>query len=155
IERIPVQKLSENPELEKILLHPAIPRERKMRLVENLLAPHLGTLVRNFLRLIIDKRREEILEFILDGYKPVADLVGGIVRANVQTVIPLTRQRLERLRTILERLSGKKVELSTEINPAILGGVVIRMGNKVIDGSISSRLETLRRRLMKDGRLGF
>ena len=141
--------LRENPELKRILLHPAIPRERKSALIDRLLAPHLDPLVRNFLRLIIDKRREEILKFILDGYKSVADLIGGVARATVQTVIPLMEERLARIEEILKRLSGKRVEIKTEINPEILGGLVIRIGNTVIDGSVRSHLENLRRRLME------
>lgn len=143
------QLLRENHELKKILLRPAIPRERKIKLIDSLLSPHLNPLVTNFLRLIVDKRREEMLDFILEGYKPVADLVGGVVRATVQTVVPLSEERLEILRNTLERLSGKKVEVRTEIQPEILGGVVITIGNKVIDGSVRSRLENLRKRLME------
>lgn len=142
------QLLRENQELKKILLHPAIPRQRKIKLIDSLLAPHVSPLVTNFLHLIVEKRREEMLEFVLDGYKQVADLVGGVVRATVQTVIPLTEERLATLKNTLERLSGKKVEINTEINPEILGGVIIRIGNRVIDGSVRSRLANLRRRLM-------
>ncbi|MFN3467144.1 MAG: ATP synthase F1 subunit delta [Candidatus Brocadiales bacterium] len=143
------QLLRENHELKKILLCPAIPRERKIKLLDSLLAPHLNPFVINFLRLIVDKRREEMLNFILEGYKPIADLVGGVARAVVQTVVPLTEERFAILRDTLERLSGKKVEVRTELKPEILGGVVITIGNKVIDGSVRSRLENLRKRLME------
>lgn len=144
-----VELLRENEELRKVLLHPAIPRERKAQLVDSLLAPHLSPLVRNFLRLIIDKRREKILEFIMYEYKSIADLLGGAARATIQAAIPLSESQLSRIREVLERLSGKEVEIRTEINPKILGGVIIRIGNKIIDGSITSRLKNLRRRLVE------
>ena len=144
-----VELLRENHELRKILFHPAIPRERKTQLVDSILAPHISHLVGNFLRLIIDKRREKVLERIMYEYKSIADLVGGIMRATIQTATPLSEPQLSRLKQALERLSEKKVETSTEINPKILGGVIVRMGNKIIDGSIASRLKNLRRRLVE------
>ena len=150
-----VQFLKENHELKKVLLHPAIPKERKIQIIDSLLSPQVSPLVRNFLRLIVDKRREGVLEFIQDVYKSVADLVGGIVRATIQTVIPLTEERIVRLKDTLERYSEKKVEVRTEIRPEILGGVVVRIGNKVIDGSVLSRLENLRRGLVERRAAGF
>lgn len=149
------QFLKENQDLKKILLHPAIPKGKKIQIIDSLLSPQVNPLVRNFLRLVVDKRRGEVLELLEDVYKPVADHVGGIIRATVQTVIPLTGERIVRLKDTLERHSKKKVELTTELKPELLGGVVVRIGNKVIDGSISSRLENLRRRLVERRAAGF
>lgn len=141
----------ENAQLRKVILHPSVTREEKTRLVESILAPHLSPLVRNFLLLIITKRREKILDDILEQYQAVADSVGGTGRAVVQTAIPLSDEKLARLKSTLETITKKTVEVETRVTPEILGGVIVKIGNKVIDGSIVTRLNNLRRRLVETG----
>ncbi|MFQ5957653.1 MAG: ATP synthase F1 subunit delta, partial [Candidatus Brocadiales bacterium] len=70
----------ENVQLKEIFLHPSVTRDEKTRLVENILAPHLSPLVRNFLLLIVTKRRERILDDVLEQYRVVADSVSGTIR---------------------------------------------------------------------------
>lgn len=141
----------ENAQLRKVILHPSVTRGEKTRLVENIFAPHLSPLVRNFLLLIITKRREKILDDILEQYQAVADSVSGTCRAVVQTAMPLSDERLIRLKAALVAVTKKTVEVETRVTPEILGGVVVRIGNKVIDGSIVTRLNNLRRRLVETG----
>ncbi len=141
----------ENAHLRKIILHPSVTREEKTRLIESLLAPHLSPLVRKFLLLIVAKRRERILDDVLEQYRAVADSVGGTLRATVQTAIPLADEKLARLKEILETITKGTVEVNTKVTPEILGGAIIRIGNKVIDGSTASHLNNLRRKLVEVG----
>ncbi|MCB7130116.1 MAG: ATP synthase F1 subunit delta [Candidatus Brocadiales bacterium] len=141
----------ENADLKKILLHPSVTRDEKARLVKSVFAPYISPLVRNFLLLIVSKRRESILSDLLEEYQAVADLVGGRSRAVIRTAIPLTEEKHARLKKALEDMAQKEVEIETQVAPEILGGVVVRIGNRVIDGSVASRLKNLRRRLVEVG----
>ena len=67
----------------------------------------------------------------------------------VQTAIPLTEDRLVKLTKKLEKLTKKKVDIETEINKDIIGGMIIRIENKIIDGSITNHLKNLKKSLLK------
>ena len=84
-----------------------------------------------------------------DIYKTVAARIRGIVSIKVQTAIPLTEERLAGLRNNLEKLIKKKVEIETEVNKEIIGGMIIRIENKIIDGSITNHLKNLKKSLLK------
>lgn len=141
----------QNEKLKKTFLHPSVTRDEKTRLVRGIFAPHVSPLVRNFLLLLVEKRRENILDDLLEQYQAVADLVGGRYRALVKTAAPLTEDRLARLKKALEDMTKKTVEMNVQITPEILGGVIIKIGNRVIDGSVASRLKNLRKKLTEVG----
>ncbi len=141
----------ENATLRKIFLHPSVTRDEKTALVKNVFAPHVSPLVRNFLLLIVSKRREKILADLLEQYQAIADLVSGKGRALVRSAIPLSDDKHARIKKALEDMTQKEIEIETQVTPEILGGVIIKIGNKVIDGSVFSRLKNLRRKLVEVG----
>ncbi len=141
----------ENEKLRKIFLHPSVTRDEKTSLVKSVFAPYVSTLVKNFLLLLVTKRRENILDDVLEQYQAVADLVGGRSRATVTTAIPITEDRRAGLKKTLEDVTNRTVEVNTRVDPEILGGVVVKMGNKVIDGSVATRLKNLRKKLVEVG----
>ncbi len=102
----------------------------------------------NFLNLLVDRRREGIIEFIPEVYKPAVDDKRGVIKAKVQTVISLTGERLDNFKKKLKKLTGKTVEVDVVQNPEILGGMIIQIGNTMIDGSVASRLKNLKTRLL-------
>ncbi|MCP4364843.1 MAG: ATP synthase F1 subunit delta [Planctomycetes bacterium] len=141
----------ENKKLRKIFLHPSVTQDEKTRLVKGVFAPFVSTLVRNFLLLLITKRREGILDDLLEQYQAVADLVGGRSRATVTTAIPLTEDRLASIKKTLEGITNRTVKVNARVDPEILGGVIVKMGNKIIDGSVVARLKKLRKQLVEVG----
>jgi len=134
--------------LKKILFHPSIPRSSKKDLIKNVFGKSVSDLMMNFLSLLVDRRKEEILEFIPDVYRTVADKQKGVIKVMVQTVVPLTGDRLDNFKKRLKKITGKTVELEVVQNPNILGGMVIQIGNKMIDGSVANRLKNLKTRLL-------
>jgi F-type H+-transporting ATPase subunit delta len=90
-----------------------------------------------------------MLDYLADVFKEVAGRIRGVTCIKVQTAFPLTDSKLDRLKESLEKLTKKKVELETEINKDIIGGMVINMGNKIIDGSTLNRLRNLKKKLLK------
>ncbi|MDN3509914.1 MAG: ATP synthase F1 subunit delta [Candidatus Jettenia sp. CY-1] len=134
--------------LKKILFHPSIPRSEKKDLIKNVFGGSVSDLMKNFLYLLVDRRKIGLLEFIPEVYKTVASEKKGIVKARVQTVIPLAGERLDNFKKQLSKLTGKTVEVEVVHNPDILGGVIIQIGNKMIDGSVVSKLKNLKTRLL-------
>lgn len=134
--------------LKKILFHPSIPRSSKKDLITRVFGKSVSGLMMNFLSLLVDRRKEGLLEFIPDVYKTVTDEKKGVIKATVQTVVPLTGERLDNFKKQLKKMTGKTVELEVVQNPDILGGMVIKIGNKMIDGSVANRLKNLKTKLL-------
>ncbi len=134
--------------LKKVLFHPSITRDDKKKLIKNVFGEPISDLMRNFLYLLVDRRKEEILGFIPEVYKAATDEKKGIIKAKVHTAIPLTGDRLNKFKKKLHKITGKTVELEIIHNPDILGGLVIHIGNKMIDGSVAHRLQNLKSKLL-------
>lgn len=140
--------ISKQEKLKKVLFHPSISRSSKKDLLRNVFGKSVSALMMNFLSLVVDRRKEEILEFIPDVYGAVADEKKGVIKATIQTAFPLTGDRLDAFKKQLKKITGKTVELEVVQNPGILGGMVIQIGNKMIDGSVANRLKNLKTRLL-------
>ncbi len=140
--------ITKQEKLKKVLFHPSIPRSGKKDLLRNVFGKSVSDLMMNFLGLVVDRRKEEILEFIPDVYRAVAYEKKGVIKATVQTAFPLTGDRLDTFKKQLKKITGKTVELEVVQNPSILGGMVIQIGNKMIDGSVANRLKNLKTRLL-------
>ncbi len=144
------QLLSTNKEFRGVLYHPSITKTDKKDIVDKVIVSQCSSKwIKNLLFVLIDKRRERILDYLPDVYKGVAGRIRGIVPIKVQTVIPLTEDKLVKLKKNLEKLTKKKVEIETEVNKDIIGGMIIRIENKIIDGSITNHLKNLKKSLLK------
>ena len=114
-----------HPTLRRVLLNPAIPTERKRAVVDALLSQ------------------------VLRAYRPRLLDHLGIVEAQVTTAQPLTPERAAAIEHSLAQVSGRTVTMVTDIDPAILGGVVARLGTTVYDGSVAGHLERMRHTLLE------
>ncbi len=133
--------LTEYPEFYEIICTPKIGNAEKKTVILEAFENHISQTLLNFLKIIIDKKRgTDILDIIKDFDRRV-DAHKNIVKAKVESVIPLTEEQLETLKGNLNKLTGKEVLLSNQINPALLGGISIQMGDRVIDGSVKFKLE--------------
>ena len=141
--------LRENRELREFLLHPRVPPTRKKKLAEEVFRGLVSPLVFHSLCHIVEKKREELLTAIGDEFKEVADEYRGIAKATVQTAAEVSEERLKSIKVRLEQFLGKRVELHVEVIPEILGGVVLRIGSQIVDGSIRGRLERMRNQLLE------
>jgi F-type H+-transporting ATPase subunit delta len=146
-----IKKLLEtNREFRDILYHPSITKTDKKDIINKTIGRQCSSKwVRNLLYILIDKRREKILDFLPDVFKGVAGQIRGVVSVKVQTAFPLTGTRRVKLKENIEKLTKKKVELETEVNKEIIGGMIIRIENKIIDGSITNHLKNLKKNLLK------
>ncbi len=139
----------ESPELRHVLSSPAVSNKKKRAVVGRFAdSLPLSRLVRNFLYVIIDRRRTGTLPDVAEAFEIVLDERLGIVRADVKSAAPLNDRQQSDLQQELSRLSGKQVRCNFSIDPELIGGVVARIGSTVYDGSVRSQLETLRERLV-------
>jgi len=142
---------AESPELRNFLSSPAVTREAKHRVIEKLLARVGGSeIVRNFLFVVIDHQRTHLLPEIIAAVREEIKKREGITEAQVSSAVELSKAQKAEMEFTLERLTGKRVEAKFSLEPSLLGGAVVRLGDTVYDGSVRSRLNNLRARLASE-----
>lgn len=135
------------PQLIAILQSPKLSIGEKVNLLKQLL-PDISPLAMNLIRLLVARNRLKLVDDIVAEYERRVDSHYGVEHAEVATAIPLSSEEQEAVKEKLTALSGKKIVLSSRVDPNLLGGVVARIGDKIIDGSIRTRLEALRKSLL-------
>lgn len=149
-----VNLLSSNEKLVKILKHPNLNIKDKEKLINQALKPYnLSDTTLNFLSLLLKKNRLILLEGILLKYQQLIDTLQNRRWVDVVCARPLKKQQEEKLITKLSNILQAKIKLKVNINPRILGGLVLHIGDKIIDGSIVRRLFMLRQELI--GKRGY
>ena len=140
--------MSSNAELQAAFTNPAVPVSGKRRIAEA-----LGTRLsaapptRKLLLLLADRDRLGIVPDLLAIYRERLMEHQQVVRAEVTTAAPLSPERVTQIEQKLAALTGRKVNMKTSVDPAIIGGVVTRIGSTVYDGSIATQLAKLKEKL--------
>jgi F-type H+-transporting ATPase subunit delta len=140
--------LESSQELREALATPAVPVGRKKAVIGRI-ADSLGIsrVPRNFLYVLADHRRIGSLTPIIQQFEDVVDERLGFARADVASAERLSDSQRAALTTQLERLTGRKIRMHIEVDPALIGGAVARIGSTVYDGSVRGQLASLERRL--------
>jgi F-type H+-transporting ATPase subunit delta len=138
------------PALRRALESPRVSGERKRALIDRTLRPNLEALTVSFLNLLVRKRREELLDAVQEEFRRQADDARGLVRAEATIALPLDKNEQAELHASLEAHTGKTIELTVNVDPAILGGVLVRLQDTVIDGSVRGALERLRAQMLQE-----
>ncbi len=138
-----------NAELRQALENPVFQLSQRRKLLEALL-PNVtpSREVQSFALLLLERRRIALLPNIARSYQELVDQQLGRVRATVSSAKPLDPGTLASVQRALERRTGKKVLMTTEVDPALIGGLVARVGDLLLDGSLRTRLDTLRSRVL-------
>jgi F-type H+-transporting ATPase subunit delta len=143
-----VEAYQESADLRNFLASPAVDRARKHSVIEKLAEEmELSPAVRNFLFLLVDNRRTELLREILPVLDAELNSRLGIAEAQVTSARELAAEQKRELMRALERLTGKKVEARYSLDESLLGGAVVQIGSTIYDGSVREQLEHLRARL--------
>ncbi|WP_346355237.1 ATP synthase F1 subunit delta [Azotosporobacter soli] len=146
---IVAETLRQHKDLGTLIYHPRVLPQAKKDTLRQIFANEVQLFVLNFLLLLVDKRRETALPGILQEYTKLANTARGIVEAQVVTAVPLTEAQAEALAAKLGQAVSRKVVLKTRVDQSILGGVVVQMGDKLIDGSVVRQLSSMRSALLK------
>jgi F-type H+-transporting ATPase subunit delta len=138
-----------SPELRNAIENPLVSHAAKKAVATELAAKiNASPTARNTLLLLVDRRRAPALPYIARTLRELADARKGIVRAEVTSAAPLADDYYGRLQTTLETMTGKKVVVDRRTDPTLIAGVVTRIGDRIFDGSLRTRLQTLRDALM-------
>ncbi len=140
--------LTREPAARQILLNPAIPADERERFIGKIVAVlELDVRVHRLISLLCDRRRLDILGEVVEAYRQMLDEKNGVARATVTSATALTESEEREITERLGKSVGKRVIVEVEQDPALLGGVVVRIGGKVYDGSLRQRLAGFRARL--------
>jgi F-type H+-transporting ATPase subunit delta len=139
-----IDLISGSQELQNFLDNPFILPENKKNLLKQLLGENVNPYLRNFLLLLVDRRRIAFLEPILQQYVALLRQLNQIVLAEVTSAVALTEAQLQQVKEkVLAITKAREVEIETKIDTELIGGVVIKVGSQVIDASLRGQLRRL------------
>ncbi len=135
-------------ELRTFLASPAVSMEAKHAVIEKI-AARLGAskIIRNFLFVLADHRRTQLIPEVIETFHQVIRQRQGVAEAEISSAIELSAAQKKDMAATLAQLTGKKIEMKYALDPALLGGAVVRIGDTIYDGSLRSRLNEMRARL--------
>ena len=139
--------LAAQPQLQTILDDRGLPTDRKLAVLDDLLADRVDSATLLLLQHVVRTPRHRTLEDAVDDLVELSAERRGRLLAEVTVADPMTVEQEERLRGILARLYGREVEVQVGVDPTVLGGVRVLVGDEIIDGTVTRRLAEARQRL--------
>ena len=135
-------------ELRGALASPVVPRAKKESILAALFGESVSALTMDFLRLLLDKGREASISDVVEGFRALRDEERGVVTADVRSAKPLSPDETDRLKTALEASSGQTVRMKLSVDPDLIGGLVVRLGDTVYDRSVRHQLAELKEQMV-------
>ena len=143
------EAVRESTDLRRVWESPAVPAEQKRALLDGIVRQmNAFKAIRNFMAVIIDHRRIPMLDDIVRQFGVELDAQLGFVEAEISSARPLSTEEMRGLESQVERLTGKKVRAQYASDPGLLGGVMVRVGSTIYDGSIRGQLEKMKQELI-------
>jgi F-type H+-transporting ATPase subunit delta len=139
-----LRELLSDEKVRAVLTNPTIPTERRMAVVTSVSSDAEAT---NLVKLMIESNRVDEIDGIADEFERLSDEAAGRVRALVTTAVRLEPGDRDRIAIQLSERLGKTVTMRVEVDPSIVGGLKVQYGDRLIDASVATRLQQLRRRL--------
>jgi F-type H+-transporting ATPase subunit delta len=140
-------------DLQQALTNPAVPFQKKVALVKILTErEHMAPVVARILALLASRDRLGMLPELLTEYRERLLDREGVIRAEIASATPVAPERLQRIERGLAAATGKRVTIETRVDPAIIGGVVARIGSTVYDGSVATQLKRMKETIIGDRR---
>jgi F-type H+-transporting ATPase subunit delta len=145
--RTAVQLVS-NDQVDAIVDNPSIAFAERRAVLDELLSGRVRRPVQNLVTLLTERGRVELLPAIADEYARLLNRHRGIVEALVTSAAPLSADEAEQVRQRVRQMSGAEVELTSQVDESLIGGLTIRVGDRLLDASVRGRLERLRDELI-------
>ena len=137
--------IGESEDLARLIQSPVFTAEEQVSAVNAILAKAgITGIAANFIGLVASKRRLFALPGMIQGYKRLVAQAKGIVSAEVTLAEQPSAARLEEIRSALAGVAGKDVDLTVKIDPALIGGLVVKMGSRMVDASLKTKLNSIR-----------
>ncbi|MCI0346921.1 MAG: F0F1 ATP synthase subunit delta [Chloroflexi bacterium] len=136
------------PRVRSVLEDPGRPFEERAQVIDGLLGARVPAHVGNLIRLLAKRGRLEILPLVAREYQRLLNRQRGIVEATVTSAAPLDAAERDALEARIRAMTGSQVDLRTVVDPALIGGLTVRVGDTLLDASVRGRLERLREQLV-------
>jgi F-type H+-transporting ATPase subunit delta len=146
--------VTNDPAVQRMLDSPMRPLPERERLLTELLGSRLSKPVFNLVRLLLQRGRLDLVGPIAGEYNRLLNVRRGIVSAVVTSATPLTADEDAAIRGRVAALTGTTVDVTTAVDPSLIGGLTVRIGDRLIDASVRGRLERLREQLLAGARVG-
>lgn len=127
----------------QILEHPRISRKEKHELIKDIFGKNISDKILNFLFIIIDKRREDSIMDIVEEYNTLFKEYKNILEIEAITAVPMEEKAKDRLKLALKSKFHKEIHLSNSVDDSIIGGVLLKMDQKIIDSTLRGHLKEM------------
>jgi F-type H+-transporting ATPase subunit delta len=140
-----LRTLKANPQLKAVVANPIVPHSKKIKILNELFATKMNKLSISFFKLMVDKGRGEVLFTTAAEYVNLFDIKNHIVHASVTSASPLSDDNKQKMIADIKAATGGSVKLNESIDPSLIGGFVLTVGDRQVDTSISSDLQKLKK----------
>jgi F-type H+-transporting ATPase subunit delta len=138
------------PRIHQFMTNPRIPLKAKVGLIRRTFQGKVHPATAAFLEILVRRRRIDLIPQIADAFDEMADAFRGTVRVRVHTFLPLADAQAKSLEAQVTRLvRGAKIDMEVERDPSLLGGLWVKIGDTLLDGSVATKLKSLRERLLE------
>ncbi|WP_371364793.1 ATP synthase subunit delta [Sporomusa rhizae] len=144
-----VEQIFSQPEVKEFFNNPGIAADSKADTIGRLFGTGVSGVVQNFLYHMTDKRRTSILPDIIKIYRSLVKQAGNILEVEVITAMPLNEPDKEQLAAQLAAVTEKTIELHSQVDSRILGGLIIQIGDKRIDNSVTAKLAAMKKHILE------
>lgn len=145
-----IQLIHENHGFNVLLQSPIITSDKKWKIIDKLTSGRVNEMMTSFIKIILRKNREAILEIILRQFVDMHRDLQNIISATVVTAYPISDSTKQNFENYLTQTTKARIELSTKIDEKLLGGFVLRYEDKLVDASVSTQLRNLRKQLINN-----
>ena len=142
-----VNLIKVNQDLFSILKSHVISKNEKISLIDNIFEDKININIKNFLKILIEQDRISFISDISDSYKELLNEKNNILEGFVISAIPMKKEEIKELEEKLSEKYNKNVTLENKVDKSILGGVLVRLGNEEIDGTVKTRLDKMKEQL--------
>ena len=138
--------IAESPDLERLVRSPVFSAADQLKALDAILADaSIGGVAANFIRLVTSKRRLFFIREMIADYRKLYDAYRGVTRADVTSATALTEAHIAALKELLRAASGgREVDLNVKLDPSIIGGLIVKLGSRMVDGSLKTKLNSIR-----------
>ena len=138
----------ENKDLKDFLEHPLIQLNDKKEVIDSIFRKHVSVYTLNLLKVLIEKNRIFILPLLADHYREILNKKRNIVTANIITAVEIDDEVKNRVKDKLQNLLNSTINIKSETDKNIIAGMVVKIGDKILDGSLKTKLETMKKQLI-------
>lgn len=141
--------LKDSPDLFEVLSNPVVGIDDKKEIIDTIFQNEITVTVKNFVKVLIEKNRFSAFKYIVYAYEHELDLINGLERVEVVSAVTMREEAKHNLKKKLEEKLKKSVIINFEQDPEIIAGLVIKIGDSVIDTSLKHKLEDLSKEIIK------